>query len=74
MDTHIYLLSTIPTAVLTASGSRVSSQPFGITNRHPFVSLSIIDVTTFGAARAELSLLKFCRVATNVALNYSVQI
>ena len=27
MDTHIYLLSTIPTAVLTASGSRVSSQP-----------------------------------------------
>ena len=26
-------------------------------------------MATFGAARAELSLLKFCRVATNVALN-----
>jgi hypothetical protein len=31
--------------------------------------LSIFDFATFGAARAELSLLKFCRVATNVALN-----
>ena len=43
---------------------------FGVTKRHPFVSLSIFDVATFGAARAELSLLKFCRVATNVALNF----